>query len=206
MLYSFPLLFSLFPPLRFSCLHTFIIFSFTLIRFEHLSSPFFTFFYNSLIWCYSSLSTRNASVIYRYAESMKEKKSSPGKKSVLKSTDNDFSTTQKHGNAVNKMDISGNKKSSSVNALDAPIRAPLFPTQAQYRLPLTMTLSPQPADLLGNPPLSAALVSTYVHECMRTYVRAYLRACVHAFVDVLVYVIACMRIFFRAFMCVYVHV
>jgi hypothetical protein len=144
-------------------------------------------------------------VIHRYTESMKEKKSSPGKKSVLKPSDNDFSTIQKHGNAVNKMDILGNQKSSSVNALGATIRAPLFPTQAQYRLPLTMTLSPQPADLLGNPPLSAALVSTNAHECMRPSVRAYLRACVHAFVDAHVYVLACMRIFFRACMCVYVH-
>ena len=107
-------------------------------------------------------------MIHRYAESMKEKKSSPGKKSVLKPSENDFSTSQKHGNALIKMEISGNKKSSSVNALGAPIRAPLFPTQTQYRLPLTMTLSPQPADLLGNPPLSAALVSTSVHACVRT--------------------------------------
>jgi hypothetical protein len=131
---------------------------------------------------------RNASVIYRYAESMKEKKSSPGKKSVLKPSDNDFSTGQKHGNSVNKMDILGNKKSSGENALGAPIRAPLFPTQAQYRLPLTMTLSPQPADLLGNPPLSAALVRTYVHIYVHasmhlwTYMCMFLRACEYSFV------------------------
>ena len=117
-------------------------------------------------------------MIHRYAESMKEKKSSPGKKSVLKPSDNDFSTTQKHGNAVNEMDVLGNKKSSSVNAQGAPIRAPLFPTQTQYRLPLSMTLSPQPADLLGNPPLSAALVSKYVH----THVRTYMYACICALI------------------------
>ena len=117
---------------------------------------------------------------------MKEKKSSPGKKSVLKPSDNDFSTIQKHGNAVNKMDVLGHKKSSSVNALGAPIRAPLFPTQAQYRLPLTMTLSPQPADLLGNPPLSAALVCTYVHEYLCTCIHACVLACMCTYVLVCV--------------------
>ena len=138
-------------------------------------------------------------MINTYAESIKEKKSSPGKRTVLKSFENELFTAQKHGNTGNKTDIlgNGNKKSSGGGAVAQPIRAPLFPSQPQYRLPLSMTLSPQPADLIGNPPLSAALVSTYVYMYMRVCMYVCVRACERVFVyvcvSVSVYMLICLK-------------